>query len=99
MLKTQIQIRWIVINRFYCIYFSGNGKRSGPPTDLSKNNENDQLLLKKILLQNSDINNYGIDDFDITPIDPLEEQYKSGYNGLEDLKTLSDLVQELVSKR
>jgi hypothetical protein len=40
------------------------------------------------LLQNSDINNYGIDDFDITPIDPLEEQYKSGYNGLEDLKTL-----------
>lgn len=79
--------------------YGGNGKRSGPPTDLSKNNENDQLLLKKILLQNSDINNYGIDDFDITPIDPLEEQYKSGYNGLEDLKTLSDLVQELIYRQ
>lgn len=79
--------------------FGGNGKRSGPPLDLSKKqNQNDQLLLKKILLQNSDINNYRIDDLDITPSDRLEDQ-SSGYNGLQDLKTLSALVQELIYRQ
>lgn len=63
---------------------------------MSKNIQNDQLLLKKILLQNSDFNNYGIGNFDLSPSEPLEEQ-SSGNNGLEDLKTLSDLIQELVS--
>ncbi|XP_071136511.1 uncharacterized protein [Mytilus edulis] len=78
--------------------YGGNGKRSGPPTDLSKNNQNDQLLLKKILLQNSDFNNYGIGNFDLSPSESLEER-SSGNNGLEDLKTLSDLIQELIYRQ
>lgn len=103
-LKTHKTLNYVICRVFMCfslwidnfVFVSGNGKRSGPPTDLSKNIQNDQLLLKKILLQNSDFNNYGIGNFDLSPSEPLEEQ-SSGNNGLEDLKTLSDLIQELVS--
>lgn len=78
--------------------FGGNGKRSGPPTDLTKTNQNDQLLLRKILLQNSDLDNYKIDNYDLSPSEPILEQ-SSENNGLEDLKTLSDLVQELIYRQ